>query len=395
MAMIQRALKLDLPAGQSAFLWGARKTGKTTILRERYPESLYFDLLQTDLFLELSRDPSLLRQRLLAADGEKLRRPIIIDEVQKVPALLDEVHWLIENRGLGFILSGSSARKLRRGRANLLGGRAWRYALLPLSYPEIQGDPGPGSPGPQLLQILNRGLLPSHYLQSQYQRSQKGYLVDYLKEEVFDEALTRNVPAFSRFFEAMGYSHGELTVFANIARDCGVDAKTVKENYQILVDTLVGMWVTPFKRRQDRGVIVRASKFYLFDVGVAGALTNRRLEAKRGEEFGRAFEHFILMELRAHSAYRELDYPIQYWRTKHGLEVDFILGAGEVAIEAKGTSRVDRRELRPLRRFVDEYSPRSAIVVCNEASERIQDGIRIVPWRKFLDELWSGGNLFP
>ncbi len=238
--------------------------------------------------------------------------------------------------------------------------------------------------------MLNRGLIPSHYLQSQYRRSQKGYVVDYLKEEVFDEGLTRNVPAFSRFFESMAYSHGELTNFANIAGDVGIDAKTVKENYQILVDTLVGTWVPPFKRRQDRNVIVKASKFYLFDVGVAGFLTNRRLEAERGEQFGKALEHFILMELRAYSAYKELDYPIQYWRTKSGLEVDFVLGAGEVAIEVKGTSRVDTRDLRSLSRFVDEYSPRRAIVVCNEPRSRVRDDIRIMPWVRFLQELWSG-----
>jgi predicted AAA+ superfamily ATPase len=383
MELIRRSLSIDLPKGQSAFLWGPRKTGKTTLLRTQFPESLVYDLLDTKLFLQLSRDPSLLRQQLLAAPPEKLEHPIIIDEVQKVPALLDEVHWLIENRRLRFILSGSSARKLKRGKANLLGGRAWRFQLFPLVFDELDT--------PDLLRILNRGLVPSHYLTSHYRRSQRGYVVDYLKEEVFDEGLTRNISAFSRFFESMGYSHGELTNFANIARDCGIDAKTVKENYQILVDTLVGTWVAPFKRRQDRNVIVKASKFYLFDVGVAGTLTNRRLEAERGEEFGKALEHYVLMELRAHSSYKEMDYPIHYWRTKSGLEVDFVLGAGEVALEVKGKSRVDPRDLRSLSRFVEEYSPQTAIVVCNEARARIRDGIRIMPWAEFLRELWSGG----
>ncbi len=379
---LQRALKIKLPRGQSAFLWGPRKTGKTTLLRDQFGRSLVYDLLDTDLFLRLSREPSLLREELLAASPEKLKLPVIIDEVQKVPLLLDEVHWLIENHRLRFILSGSSARKLKRGKANLLGGRAWRFQLFPLTSDELDSL--------DLLRILNRGLVPSHYLTSQYRRSQKGYVVDYLKEEVFDEGLTRNIPAFSRFFEAMGYSHGELTNFANISRDCGIDAKTVKENYQILVDTLVGACVPPFKRRQDRNVIVKASKFYLFDVGVAGALTNRRLLAERGEDFGKALEHFVFMELRAHSSYRELDYPIQYWRTKSGLEVDFVLGAGEVAVEVKGTSRVDPRDLRALSRFVDDYSPRRAILVCNEPRARVRDGIRIMPWGEFLRDLWSG-----
>jgi predicted AAA+ superfamily ATPase len=383
MGLIDRILSLDLPERQSAFLWGPRKTGKTTLLRSRFPESIVYDLLETDLFLQLSKEPWLIREQLAAAPQESLGLPIIIDEIQKVPQLLDEVHWLIENRNLSFILSGSSARKLRRGQVNLLGGRAWRYQLFPLVSAEIESI--------DLLQILNRGLVPSHYLDRQYRRSLRSYIHDYLKEEVFDEGLTRNVPAFSRFFEAMAFSHGELTNFANIARDCGVDAKTVREYYQILVDTLLGTWVTPFRRRQDRHTILKASKFYLFDVGVAGELTKRNLEAQRGELFGRAFEHFILMELRAHSSYHELDYPIRFWRTKSGQEVDFILGEGEVAIEAKGTARVDNRDLRSLSSFVDQYSPRSAIVVCNENRERRTDRIRILPLTVFLRELWAGG----
>ncbi|MGH2571070.1 MAG: ATP-binding protein [bacterium] len=374
-------LRIDLPAGQSAFLWGPRKTGKTTLLGRRFPASLRFDLLLTDLLLELTRRPALLRERILATDEATLRSPVLIDEVQKVPAILDEVHWLIENHGLRFVLSGSSARKLKRGRANLLGGRAWRYQLFPLVFPELES--------PHLLDILNRGLIPSHYLGPNPRKSQQAYVRDYLKEEVFDEGLTRNVPAFSRFFEAMGFSHGELTSFANIARECGVDPKTVREYYQILVDTLLGTWVPPFKRRQDRNVIQRASKFYLFDVGVAGALTNRRVVDERGEAFGRALEHFVVMELTAHASYRELDYPIQFWRTKSGMEVDFVLGGGEVAIEVKGTDRVDPRALRPLLAFVEQYRPAKALVICNEPAERIHGPVRVLPWARFLEDLWS------
>lgn len=381
--MIPRTLEIHLPQGRSAFLWGPRQTGKTTLLRQQFPSSLRYDLLETDLFLEMVKNPSLLRGQLLATEEEALHHPIIIDEVQKVPQLLDEVHWLMENRGLRFILSGSSARKLRRGKANLLGGRAWRFQLFPLTTPEL------GSL--DLLRVLNRGMIPSHYLEEGYDRSQKAYVRDYLKEEVFEEGLTRNVPAFSRFFEAMAFSHGELTNFANIARDCGVDAKTVKEYYQILVDTLVGTWVAPFKRRQDRHVILKAAKFYLFDVGVAGALTGRRLVAERGEAFGKALEHFVLMELLAHSSYRELDYSINFWRTKSGLEVDFILGDGEVAIEVKGISRVDDRALRGLETFSAAYTPRAALVVCNEKRERRHGKLRILPVAAFLEELWSGG----
>lgn len=379
---ITRSLEIRLPKGQSAFLWGPRKTGKTTFLKTAFPDSTVYDLLQTDLFLEFAKRPSLLRERLLAAEPKRLKEPIIIDEVQKVPQLLDEIHGLIENKGLRFILCGSSARKLKRGKANLLGGRAWRYEMHPLISAELDEL--------DLLKALNRGMIPAHYLQEEYRKSLRAYVRDYLKEEVFDEGLTRNIPAFSRFFDAVGYSHGELTNYANIARDCGVDAKTVKEYYQILVDTLLGTMIEPYSRRQDRQVISKAGKFYLFDVGVAGAITQRRIPQEKGEQFGKAFEHFILMEILAHRSYRELDYDLNFWRTKSGLEVDFILGRGEVAIEVKGSSRIDSSDVRPLKAFIQEYRPAKAFVVCNERLPRVHEGIRILPWREFLKMLWEG-----
>jgi predicted AAA+ superfamily ATPase len=381
MKIISRILNIDLPPKQSAFLWGPRKTGKSTYLKARFPASSVYDFLQTDLFLEFSKRPALLREQILAKGKSVLRHPIILDEVQKVPQVLDEVHGLIENEGLQFILCGSSARKLKRGKANLLGGRAWRFEMFPLVTAELKN--------PDLLTILNRGLIPAHYLQENYKKSLNAYTRDYLKEEVFDEGLTRNIPAFSRFFDAMGYSHGALTNFSNISRECGVDSKTVKEYYQILVDTLLGNFVEPFKRRQDRNVISRASKFYLFDVGVAGSLTKQIIEEEKGEVFGKSFEHFIYMEINAYNSYHEVGYDINFWRTKSGLEVDFILGDGEVAIEVKGASRIDNRDLRPLRAYKELYAPRKALVVCNEKSERIVGAIRIIPWRKFLSDLWS------
>lgn len=376
-----RLLNLDLPSRQSAFLWGPRKTGKSTYLKVMFPQSVVFDFLQTDIFVEFSKRPALLREQLLAMEKAKLREPIILDEVQKVPQILDEVHWLIENKKLRFILCGSSARKLKRGQANLLGGRAWRYELFPLVTSELERF--------DLLRALNQGLIPDHYLQDNAKKSLQAYVQDYLKEEVFAEGLTRNIPAFSRFFDSMGYSHGEVTNYSNIARDCGVDSKTVKEYYQILVDTLMGMFVMPFRRRHNRQVITKASKFYLFDVGVAGTVVKRRIQEERGEAFEKAFEHFILMELAAHRSYHDAGYPIQFWRTKTGLEVDFILGEGEVAIEVKGTNRVDTRDLLPLQTFVEEYQPDQAIVVCNERVERVYGSIKIKPWRQFLRELWE------
>lgn len=382
MNRFKRIITIQLPKGQSAFLWGARKTGKSTYLKTAFPDSRVYDFLKTDLMLELSKRPALLREQLLAADNQTLSRPVILDEVQKVPQVLDEVHWLIENRGIQFILCGSSARKLRRGHVNLLGGRAWRYEMFPLVSPELEQV--------DLLRVLNHGTIPTHYLQANYSKALKAYVHNYLKQEVFDEGLTRNIPAFSRFFDALGFSHGELINYSNIARECGVDSKTVKEYYQILVDTLLGRMVAPFKKRPSRQIISAANKFYLFDVGVAGIITKRRIEEQRGELFGRALEHFIFTELAAHSSYRDLDYEINFWRTKSGQEVDFVLAGGETAVEVKGTSRVENHDLRGLYAFIEEYRPKKAILVCNEKTERIHGKIRIMPWSSFLSALWTG-----
>ena len=384
MVTIERVLSIDLPHGKSAFLWGPRKTGKTTYFKNRFPDSLIYDFLKTDLFIEYSKNPSRLREELLAKNEKLLKNPILLDEVQKIPQILDEVQWLIENKRLSFVLCGSSARKLKKGKANLLGGRAWRYEMFPLVTAELKNF--------ELLRILNHGLVPSHYLdrEEDVKKSLKAYVQDYLKEEVFNEGLARNIPAFSRFFDVVGYSHGELINYSNIARECAIDSKTVREYYQILVDTLLGLFIEPFKKRQSRQVITKAPKFYMFDVGIAGIMTKRRVEEERGELFGRAFEHFILTEITAHRSYRELDHEIRFWRTKSGLEVDFILGAGEVAIEVKGTSALDKTDLRSLNAFIEEYSPKKALVVCNEKTERIIGKIRILPWRKFLEELWDG-----
>ena len=383
LAPYRRTLDLTLPRGQSAFLWGPRKTGKSTLLRRLFPRSARFDLLDTRLLLEFTRAPWSLADRVRALSPAVRAEPIIIDEVQKVPPLLDEVHRLIEDAGLSFVLCGSSARKLKRGRANLLGGRAWRFRLHPLTWPEI--------PAFDLLRALNRGLVPQHYDAAQYRRALSGYVDDYLKEEVFDEGLTRNVAAFSRFFDALPFCHGELLNFSSVARDCGVDSKTVREYFQILVDTLLGVFLEPFRSRRTRAVINRAPKFYLFDVGVAGYLAGRRVERAAGPDFGRALEHFVLMELLACRSYRECDYPVRFWRTKSGLECDFVLGEGEVALEVKGGANPGPRELRGLRAYAEEHRPALAAVVCTaDAPRRTPDGILILPWDQFLERLWAG-----
>ena len=382
MVIYRRTLPLDLPAGQSAFLWGPRKVGKSTLLAGRFPSSARFDLLDTRMLVEFTRAPWVFSERVMALPDEQRRRPIVVDEAQKVPAILDEVHRLIENEGLSFVLCGSSARKLKRGGGNLLGGRAWRYHLHPLTWREL--------PQFDLMRALNRGLVPAHYDNVHYRRALAGYVDDYLKEEVFAEGLTRNVSAFARFFDALGFSHGELLNYSSLARDCGVDSKTVREYFQILEDTLLGILVEPFARRRSRSIITRAPKFYLFDVGVAGHLGGRRLERAEGPDFGRALEHFVLMELVAYRSYRERDFPIRYWRTKSGLEVDFVLGRkGEIAIEVKG-ARVRTEDLRGLRAFAEEHAPKSATAVCGEPAPRRVGEVDVLPWRSFLERLWSG-----
>ena len=383
--MVKRVLRIDLPKRQSAFLWGPRKTGKSTWLKENFKTSITYDFLNTDVFFRLSKEPHRLREELLAVDPGKLENPVILDEVQKVPQILDEVHWLIENKGLRFILCGSSARKLRRGHGNLLGGRAWRFEMLPLTWHET------GSMN--LLRALNNGLLPPHYFCANANRSLKAYVQDYLQEEIRAEGLVRNLPSFARFLDALGFSHGELTNFANIARDCGVDAKTVRSFYEILEDTMLGGFIPPFAKKSSRQIISSAEKFYLCDVGLAGYLCGRTVLEEKGEIFGRAFEHFILMELIAHRSYTGSDYDIRFWRTKTGYEVDFVLGGGEVALEVQGSSRVDNTNLKPIEAFIEEYSPKRAIVVCNESVERRHGKIEVLPWRNFLEKLWRGGVL--
>jgi predicted AAA+ superfamily ATPase len=363
---------------ESCFLWGPRQSGKSTLLKQLYPKSPYYDLLLSDEFERLNRRPSLLREELLANIPGA---PVIIDEVQKIPQLLDEIQWLMVNHNIQFILCGSSARKLKRGSGNLLGGRALRYELFPLVSREI--------PEFDLTRALNRGLLPRHYVTSKSGLMARSYVGDYLKEEIAAEALTRNVPGFARFLEAAAFSNGEVVNFTNIARECGVSSPTVKEYFQILVDTLIARYVPAFQKKPKRRVI-QAPKFYLFDVGIANALLKRGPVVVGNEVFGRAFEHFIFQEITAHRHYSRVEYPVSYWRTASGFEVDFILGDRDVALEVKGTAEVQAQHLRGLRAFREEYKPKKAIIVSLDARPREVGGIMILPWKKFLDDLWSG-----
>ena len=382
---IKRVLKIALPKDQSAFLWGPRKTGKTTYLAAKFPKSTRYDLLQTDLFLRFSKEPYRLREELIALEEQgRLHLPILMDEIQKVPTLMDEIHWLIENKKWSFILCGSSARKLKQTHANMLGGRAWRFELFPLTSKELGKDL-------DLLKALNQGLIPSHYLSKHPLKEHQAYIENYLKEEIQQEGLVRNLPSFAKFLDSTSFSNGELVNYSNIARDCGVDSKTVAAHYQILVDTLVGTFLPPFRKQRKRQIILSTSKFYLFDAGIAGALCKRTLQINKGAEFGRAFEHFIFMELRAYRSYAEKQAEFSFWRTKDQLEVDFIVNQGEVAIEVKGTAQIGSQETKGLRAFMEEHPVKKALLVCQEPRRRkIDSGITIIPWRDFLSSLWEG-----
>lgn len=381
--MYNRFLDITLPPKQSAFLWGARKTGKSTYLRQHFPESLTYNFLKTDILLKYLKQPYRFREELLAKPSSQLRSPVILDEVQKVPALLDEVHFLIEEYGFNFILCGSSARKLKRGQANLLGGRAWRYELFPLVYPEI--------PEFDLLQALNRGLIPDHYNSDQYALTLESYITDYLKEEILDEGLTRNMPAFSRFLDAVGFSNAELVNYTNIAADCGVDSKTVKEYFHILEDTLLGYMIAPFKRRQDRNVISKTPKFYFFDVGVAQALSKVTIGEMQGEVFGKAFEHFVMNQLVAYRSYRHKREEICYWRNRKGLEVDCVVGDADLLIEIKSGATIRTQSLHGLKACREMFPHARTLVVSTEREKRVtSSGFEIYPWELFLQELWDG-----
>lgn len=377
-----RRLELDFPnnpqTGSGAFfLWGPRKTGKTTLLRQRFPHARWYDLLDTELQTELLLHPHLLREQVLAERPEQL----VIDEVQKVPALLDEVHWLLENSGIKFALCGSSARKLKKNAANLLGGRAWRFELFPLTTAEI--------PDFDLHRALLHGCLPAHYLDQKPQQTLKSYVFDYLQEEIIHEATVRNVPAFSRFLEVVALTHGRLLNYSNISREAGVSVKTVREYYQILKDTLVGFELPAWTRRRNRRLIETA-KFYLFDVGVANYLAGVRQIVPGTDVYGRAFEHFIINEMRAYLGYREKDLALSYWRTSNGYEVNLIVGDMDCAIEVKGTHRVNNKDLKGLRVLSEEHQTGRKVLVAPAASRRqTEDGIDIMSMNDFCLELWA------
>lgn len=360
---------------RSCFLFGPRQTGKSSLIRHSLGSARIYNLLETETYLKLSRAPGRLREECTAKD-----RVVVIDEIQKLPLLLDEVHLLIEDRGLRFLLTGSSARKLRRGGVNLLGGRARVLHLHPFSFREL-GERF------DLARAIHHGLLPPIYLSDEPEQNLKDYVGTYLKEEVAAEGLTRNVPAYSRFLEVAALCNGQLLNYTKIANDAQVARSTVQEYFQILKDTLIAHEVPPWQATRKRKPL-STSKLYFFDVGVARVLQNRGQVRMGSPEFGPCFETYLFHELRAFCDTRGAG-EVAYWRSKSGYEVDFIL-ADTTAVEVKASRTVGPRDLRSLRALQEEKKLKRYVVVSLEGTARQVHGIQILPWKEFLERLWSG-----
>ncbi|UCG53026.1 MAG: ATP-binding protein [Candidatus Latescibacterota bacterium] len=372
---IQRVL--DLPAlleKKSYFLFGPRQTGKTFLIRHTMENVRVYDLLDPAVYLSLSQSPGRLAQELSPQD-----RVVVIDEIQRLPVLLNEVHRIIEERGVLFLMTGSSARKLRRGGVNLLGGRARTQYLRPLSYKELGARF-------DVTHVVERGTLPSIYFSDDPGADLRAYVGSYLQQEIVAEGATRNVPAFSRFLKVAALCNGRVLNFTNIANDAQVPRTTVYEYFEILKDTLVLHEVPAWRKSQKRKPMV-SSKYYFFDVGVVAALQGREFRIGT-PEFGEAFETFIFLELIAYCDYVSGE-TVNHWRTKSGFEVDFIIG-GHTAVEVKASRNISNQDIKALRALAEEHTLKRYLCVCQEGRARRIDGVFVVPFEQFLDALWNG-----
>jgi predicted AAA+ superfamily ATPase len=370
--------KLDLGpliAKKSLFLFGPRQTGKSSLVRHTLQDAVIYNLNNTDLYRLFSAQPSRMRQQLAATQT----RLVVIDEIQKIPELLNEVQLLIDEQQFRFLLTGSSARKLRKGAANLLGGRARSRRLHPLIYSELGARF-------DLSRAINFGLIPSIYFSDTPKEELRSYVGDYLREEIAAEGLTRNIPAFSRFLDVAAMSHGQIINYSNIASDTEIGRTTIQNYFEILKDTLVGSELPAWQKSKKRKPITK-SKFYFFDQGVVNTLQNSGEILPRSPLFGQAFESFVFHELSSFN-----DYVIQsnlcYWRSEHDDEVDFIID-DSVAIEVKAKDVVSDRDLKGIMRLKDENKLKHYLVVSFEDTPRIVNGVNILPWQDFLKALWQ------
>jgi predicted AAA+ superfamily ATPase len=369
---------LDLPkllSTKSYFLFGPRQTGKTFMIRCQFPKAKYYNLHETDTFLKFNQAPHRLRQELTGKD-----KLVIMDEIQKLPLLLDEIQVMIDDRQARFLLTGSSARALKRKGLNLLGGRARTKRLHPLCFRELgqQFD---------LVTALDRGLLPSLYFSDSPYEDLQAYVGTYLKEEIAAEAVVRNLPAFSRFLTVAALCNGQMLNYSKIASDAQVPKSTVQEYFHILRDTLLGDDLPAWRRTEKRKPLTTA-KFYFFDIGIVRHLQRRRQLQEGSPEFGEAFEAYIYHELKTYCDYEGVP-DLAYWRSTSNFEVDFILN-DRTAIEVKAKTNVSDRDLRGLRALREERLLKHYVVVSHETTPRRVDGIKILPWHDFLARLWEG-----
>lgn len=376
--MIERICNIDNTLDDSIFLFGARQTGKSTFLRQKFPDSVYIDLLDTTLKGRFKRRPGLLYE-MLADKPDRTR--VIIDEIPEVPELLNEVHRLMSEKNHRFILCGSSARKLKRKGYNTLGGRAFPVFLFPFVSAELNDF--------DLQHAVSYGMLPPHYLSKNPQRRLSAYIDVYLKEEIKEEALVRNLNAFQRFLEVAALTDGEIVNYNNIAQDCGVSANTVSCYFDILEDTLLGFRMPAYTKVMKRR-LVQAPRFYYFDVGIANHLLHRKELTRGTAEYGHAFEHLVIQELRAWLAYNESTEQLTYWRTYTGQEVDAIIGDARVAVEIKSVEEVLPRHLKGLQAFASDYPDSRTIVVSLDSLNRRMGSVECIYVIDFFRLLWNG-----
>ncbi|MCF6807424.1 ATP-binding protein [Thiotrichales bacterium 19S9-12] len=376
---IKRILNLNtLLEKKSFFLFGPRATGKSTLINDQIPDKyLVINLLRNEYFMELLQSPQSLESMINAISDDTI---VVIDEIQRVPALLNEVHRLIEERGIHFLLTGSSARKLKQKYTNLLAGRARKAELFPLVSYEI--------PDFNLNRYLQFGGLPMVYLSDEPYEELQAYVDMYMKDEIQAEALVRNIPGFSQFLKMAALTNGKMLNFTSIASDSGLPVSTVREYYFILEDTFLGFMLNPYTHTVKRKAISTA-KFYFFDLGVVNYLSKISQLPPQSELYGDKLEHFIALEIRAYLSYRRINQSLYYWRSKSGMEVDFIIG-DDVALEVKATKRVQDKHLKGLYAFKDErIAKRYLVVSLDPIAKVLPSGIELYPLDKFLSDLWS------
>ncbi len=368
---------LDLPAlvkKKSYFLFGPRQTGKTFLIRHTLKGVRVYDLLDTSIYLALSHNPGRIAQELNPQD-----RIVVIDEIQRLPELLNEVHRLIEERGVCFLLTGSSARKLRRGGVNLLGGRARTKYLYPLTYRELGNRF-------DLLRAIDRGLIPSIYFSDNPGADLQAYAGSYLQQEIVAEGVTRNIPGFSRFLRVAALCNAKIVNFTKVSNDAQVARTTVYEYFEILKDTLILHELLAWRKSKKRKPLA-SSKYYFFDVGVVAALQGR--EVRPGTpEFADAFETYLMHELISYSAYMSGE-NLSFWRSTSGFEVDFIIG-DHTAVEVKAKENLSTYDVKSLRALAEEKKLKRYLCVSLEPRMRKFDGVIVFPYKEFLEALWSG-----